>query len=114
VEIFLKFVHGFEKNQPKANKSSMNQRNNKLKGIKYLDCYLNVNFVLVRVIRSKNAEYPEGSQVLGRDFGWRNLTVYKPGPKSDIDKHGIAAMRPLVDMRGLPDSYALGAVGMPG
>ena len=49
-----------------------------------------------------------------RDFGWRYLTIFKPDPKSEIDKNVIAQLRPLIDMKGLPDSYGLGVVGMPG
>ncbi|CAG7824503.1 unnamed protein product [Allacma fusca] len=60
------------------------------------------------VTESRNPEYPEGTKVVG-SFGWRDLTVHKPSEKFnplDIYK--------LPDMKGLPESYALGSVGMPG
>jgi len=63
-----------------------------------------------RVIKSKCSEFPEGSQVVG-GFGWRDLTIYKPttgGPRIYNTIHK------LPDLQGLPVSYALGAVGMPG
>ena len=61
-------------------------------------------------MKSRNAEFPEGTQVVGY-FGWRDLTVYKPdtkGPRS------WTTIYKLPDMKGLPDSYALGCLGMPG
>jgi len=65
---------------------------------------------LHRVLKSKCPEFPEGSQVVG-GFGWRDLTVYKPVPGGVRTYNTI---HKIPDMKGLPDSYALGAVGMPG
>jgi len=68
----------------------------------YIYCFCN------SIIKSGNAEYPEGSKVVGL-FGWRDYTLYKPN-KED----GIECFYKLPDMKSLPDSYALGAVGRPG
>jgi prostaglandin reductase 1 len=62
-----------------------------------------------RVLQSRNREFPEGSQVVG-SFGWRDLTIYKPKP-GEASPDGVYKMP---DMKGLPDSYALGSLGMPG
>lgn len=62
------------------------------------------------VIKSRCDEFPEGSQVVGY-FGWRDLTIYKPipgGPRM------YSSIHKMPDMKGLPDSYALGSLGMPG
>jgi prostaglandin reductase 1 len=64
---------------------------------------------VARVVKSRNSEFPEGTQVVG-NFGWRDLTIYKPQPGAN-DPTSIYRMP---DMKGLPDSYALGCVGMPG
>jgi len=61
-----------------------------------------------RVLKSKNPKYPVGTQLVG-NFGWRNLTIYTPG---DVENFETAYKMP--DMKGLPDSYALGSIGMPG
>ena len=50
-------------------------------------------------------DVPEGSMVMG-NFGWRDKTVYKPASEVNYDNFYI-----LPDMKGLPLSYALGAVG---
>jgi len=62
------------------------------------------------VLKSKCAEFPAGTQVVGK-FGWRDLTVYKPEPNGP---RGWRTIMNLPNMKGLPPSYALGAVGMPG
>jgi len=61
-----------------------------------------------RVLKSKNPKYPVDSQVVG-NFGWRNLTIFKPG-----DEESFETVYKKPDLKGLPDSYALGSVGMPG
>jgi prostaglandin reductase 1 len=67
---------------------------------------------VARVIKSKSSEYPEGTQVVG-GFGWRDLTIAKVLPLEQRTNlmEGFYAMP---DMKGLPDSYALGCMGMPG
>lgn len=65
---------------------------------------------VAKVIKSKNPEFPEGTQVVG-NFGWRDLTLFNPGPAG---KRGPDSIYKMPNMRGLPDSYALGSVGMPG
>ena len=62
---------------------------------------------LCRVLESRNAEYPVGTKIVG-NFGWRDMTVSKPDKAKPVDTYK------LPDMKGLPDSYALGSVGMPG
>jgi len=65
---------------------------------------------VARVLKSRCAEFPEGSQVVG-NFGWRDLTVYKPEPNGP---RTYSTIHKMPEMKGLPDSYALGSVGMPG
>jgi prostaglandin reductase 1 len=65
---------------------------------------------VARVLKSRNPEFPEGSQVVGY-FGWRDLTIFKPGTAAE---QGPGTIYKMPDLRGLPDSYALGACGMPG
>lgn len=60
-------------------------------------------YLSARVLKSRCAEFPEGSQVVG-NFGWRDLTIYKPEP------NGIrfySTIHRLPEMKGLPDSYAV-------
>jgi prostaglandin reductase 1 len=65
---------------------------------------------VARVLKSRCPEFPEGSQVVG-NFGWRDLTIYKVDPTGPRANSTITKMP---DMKGLPDSYALGCMGMPG
>ena len=65
---------------------------------------------VARVLKSRSAEFPEGSQVVG-NFGWRDLTITKVLPKEQMS---IMTFHAMPDMKGLPDSYALGCLGMPG
>jgi len=65
---------------------------------------------VARVLKSRCPEFPEGSQVVG-NFGWRDLTVYKPDPNG---ARFYSTIHKMPDMKGLPDSYALGCMGMPG
>jgi len=65
---------------------------------------------VARVIKSRNPQFPEGTQVVGQ-WGWRDLTIFKPG---SVAEQGPTTVYKLPNMRGLPDSYALGALGMPG
>lgn len=65
---------------------------------------------VARVIKSRCDEFPEGSQVVGY-FGWRDLTIYKPIEGGVRSYNSILKMP---EMKGLSDSYALGALGMPG
>lgn len=63
---------------------------------------------MFRVLKSRHPDYPEGTKVIGY-FGWRDRTVYNP----DLVK-GPAWFYKLPDLKGLPESLALGALGMPG
>ncbi|ODM99748.1 Prostaglandin reductase 1 [Orchesella cincta] len=65
---------------------------------------------VAKVLKSRCADFPEGSQVVG-NFGWRDLTVTKVPPK---EKRGFDSLHAMPEMKGLPDSYALGCLGMPG
>ncbi|CAG7824502.1 unnamed protein product [Allacma fusca] len=60
---------------------------------------------IARVLQSKTTAVPEGSLVMG-NFGWRDLTVYKPEADVNYDNFYV-----LQEMKGLPESFALGAVG---
>lgn len=78
--------------------------------IELKSCLIFVEKLNYSVIKSRCEEFPEGSQVVGY-FGWRDLTIYKPV------KGGIRfyqTIQKLPEMKGLPDSYALGCMGMPG
>lgn len=66
--------------------------------------------IICSVIKSRCKEFPEGTQIIAY-FGWRDLTIYKPIPG------GIRTFQTIQNMpelKGLPDSYALGCLGMPG
>ncbi|OXA58862.1 Prostaglandin reductase 1 [Folsomia candida] len=65
---------------------------------------------VARVIASESPEFPEGSQVVG-NFGWRDLTISKVPPP---EKQSADSLYKMPDLKGLPDSYALGSCGMPG
>jgi len=65
---------------------------------------------VARVLKSRCAEFPEGCQVVGY-FGWRDLTIYKPVPGGP---RMYSTIQKMPEMKGLPDSYALGCMGMPG
>lgn len=65
---------------------------------------------VARVIKSRSKDFPEGSQVVG-NFGWRDLTITKVLPESE---RSIDTFHAMPEMKGLPDSYALGCMGMPG
>jgi prostaglandin reductase 1 len=65
---------------------------------------------VARVLKSRCDEFPEGSQVVAY-LGWRDLSVYKPVPGGPRTYQTIQKMP---EMKGLPDSYALGCMGMPG
>jgi len=64
------------------------------------------------VEKSNNPEYPEGTKVVG-NFGWRDSTIHKP-EAVDKNKTNFEAMYKMPDLKGLPESYALGAVGLTG
>ncbi|CAL8099811.1 unnamed protein product [Orchesella dallaii] len=65
---------------------------------------------VARVLKSRCADFPEGTQVVA-NFGWRDLTVMKVPP---AEKRGFDSIHAMPEMKGLPDSYALGCLGMPG
>lgn len=65
---------------------------------------------VARVLRSKHPQFPEGTKVVG-NFGWRDLTIYAPGSPAE---QGPFTVYKLPNLRGLPESYALGVLGMPG
>lgn len=66
-----------------------------------------MNFI-IRVIESKNPDYPVGSTVFG-NFGWRTLTAVNP--KKFPNKHDLYI---LPDLGDLSPSIGLGALGNPG
>lgn len=61
-------------------------------------------------MKSRNPEFPQGAQICGF-FGWRDLTIYKPEPNGP--RH-YGTIHKMPEMKGLPDSYGLGSIGMPG
>jgi NADPH-dependent curcumin reductase CurA len=62
-----------------------------------------------RVLKSRNPKFPEGSKVLAY-VGWRDHTICNPEKMKGM----FSMVIPMPDLMGLPDSYALGAVGMTG
>lgn len=68
------------------------------------------HFKTCSVIKSRCDEFPEGTQVIGY-FGWRDVTVYKPVPNGI---RTFQTIQKMPELKGLPDSYALGCLGMPG
>ncbi|CAG7823438.1 unnamed protein product [Allacma fusca] len=64
---------------------------------------------IAEVLKSRHPRFPEGSKVVAY-VGWRDLTICSP----DKMKAVFSGVLPLPDLKGLPNSYALGAVGMTG
>ena len=65
-----------------------------------------------RVICTKDADYPVGTEWLGF-FGWRTHTIVNP-KKDKCVFYTPRWVGPLPPLGDLPKSLALGAVGMPG
>ncbi|XP_037083302.1 LOW QUALITY PROTEIN: prostaglandin reductase 1-like [Pollicipes pollicipes] len=61
-----------------------------------------------RVLESRCERFPVGSRVVGA-LGWRSRSVVKGDTPP-----AVFGVRPLPELGGLPDSYALGSCGMPG
>jgi len=69
-----------------------------------------IGYQVAEIMESKNSEYPVGKRVVGH-FGWRTHTVVNPNkPASDLDSKPYV----LPDVCGLPNSAAVGILGMPG
>ncbi|XP_043212876.1 prostaglandin reductase 1-like isoform X1 [Amphibalanus amphitrite] len=66
---------------------------------------------VAKVLESKNDKYPAGSYVVAGNLGWRTLSVAEDQPE---DGRSFTGLEPLPDLGGLPRSYALGVIGMPG
>lgn len=64
--------------------------------------------IFKRVIESKNPKYPVGTNIVAQ-FGWRTHTI-SDGNLADA---GIPIWK-VPDPEGLPLSYSLGVLGMPG
>jgi prostaglandin reductase 1 len=68
---------------------------------------------VARVVDSKNGKYPVGQHVVGK-FDWRSHTI-SAGLPSIVQGAGNAPAPYLApDLKGLPLSYLLGILGMPG
>lgn len=65
---------------------------------------------VARVIESRHPQFPVGSKIVG-NLGWRDMTVVSPGTPAE---QGPMSVYKLPNLRGLPESYALGVLGMPG
>jgi len=69
---------------------------------------------VAKVIESKNHTYPIGSYVVAYN-GWRELSIIDPEDKSGKQIGGLPKVTPAVHLgEGLPRSYLLGTIGMPG
>ncbi|XP_013185472.1 prostaglandin reductase 1 [Amyelois transitella] len=76
---------------------------------RYPTPYDQFGFQLAVVQDSKNPKFPVGSKVVSHK-GWRDYTVIDPNSApTPMDK----AYR-MPDLKGLPESLSIGAVGMPG
>ncbi|RZB39602.1 hypothetical protein BDFB_009545 [Asbolus verrucosus] len=68
---------------------------------------------VAKVIESKNDKYPVGKYVVGK-FDWRSHTI-SSGLPSNVQGAGNAPAPYIIpDLGGLPRSYVLGVLGMPG
>ncbi|CAL8069793.1 unnamed protein product [Orchesella dallaii] len=63
---------------------------------------------VARVTQSRHPDYPVGTKVIAY-VGWRDRTIYNP----DLVKQHLFFHK-LPDLKGLPESYGLGVLGMPG
>ena len=75
----------------------------------YLHVYASVR--VTRVVESENHAYPVDSMVLLAS-GWRTHTIVNPETVQKIT--GTPYVDRPIDLGDLPQSLALGAVGMPG
>nr|CAD7403338.1 unnamed protein product [Timema cristinae] len=69
-----------------------------------------IGIAVSRIVESRNPKFPVGKLVVGT-FGWRTKSVV------DVNKPGDAELpKPylLPDFKGLPESLAVGFLGMPG
>nr|CAD7601684.1 unnamed protein product [Timema genevievae] len=66
--------------------------------------------VMVEIVESRNPKFPVGKLVVGT-FGWRTKSVVDVNKPGDID---LPKPYLLPDFKGLPESLAVGFLGMPG
>ncbi|XP_059048574.1 prostaglandin reductase 1-like [Achroia grisella] len=71
--------------------------------------YDQFSFQIALVQESKNPDYPVGTRVVSHK-GWCDYTIINPKLQSDF----LDTVYTLPDLKGLSNSLALGAVGMPG
>ncbi|KAJ3647791.1 hypothetical protein Zmor_019651 [Zophobas morio] len=64
---------------------------------------------VAKVLESKNSKYPVGKYVVG-EFGWRTHTIVDDTP----NPRGFPSAWLIPDPEGLPLSFSLGVLGMPG
>jgi len=64
-----------------------------------------------RIVKSSNTSFPEGGLVYG-DFGWRDLTLFRPTQEKSW--RSMYLLPDYFNKHRVPESYALGAIGMPG
>ncbi|RZB38986.1 prostaglandin reductase 1 [Asbolus verrucosus] len=65
---------------------------------------------VAKVIESKNSSFPVGQYIVGNSFGWRTHTISDGKPT----QAGQLTAWLIPDPEGLPLSYSLGVLGMPG
>lgn len=72
--------------------------------------YSQKSFQVGVVQESKNAQFPVGTSVVSHN-GWSDYYIADPDAPVSAAREKITK---LPDLKGLPKSYAIGAVGMPG
>jgi len=65
---------------------------------------------VAKVVESRHPQFPVGTKIVG-NLGWRDMTVVSPGTPAE---QGPMTVQKMPNLRGLPESYALGVLGMPG
>jgi len=67
---------------------------------------------VAKVLESKHSEYKVGDMIVG-DFGWRTHTVCDPDKVMSPFGHKSKPYH-LPEMKGIPPSFGVGVLGMPG
>jgi len=73
-----------------------------------------IGSTLVKVIESKDPDYPVGTKLI-LHTGWIRIGKVPAKPAAGYRvSGGLPALNMAPDVKGVPDSYLLGACGMPG
>lgn len=82
---------------------------------RYIVPYKEFGYQIGIIQESKNPEYPVGTRIVSHQ-GWCDYYVMNPEIKTDQFDFGLVDFGhyKLPDMQGLPISYGIGVIGMPG